>query len=336
MPRPPSDADGSPVRLCAYALVRSACACVAAVRLQLVRVKDELRSQQARLGELTRAVDSAHAYGAPADAGAALAEDALYDALNVAVGWRPVTVSSTSVALSFDCSAPALGASAPCEPVACVLRMVLAKQLAKPGDGDVSAAVDRLSLEWQEPPPAAASAASASGDGAASAVGAVRAALFEQLRGALQPEMAQVVTAAQWPAFVRRASLPLGRLRDLCAEVAHLSLRVPVRALPEPNGRGVSFSIVYSFFAARTRFVLHLLLPSTDPDEPLAWQIEQSTVPPPAAPPATTDAHASTALALPPVTLERQVSAIVEAHALGFGRLQRIHNDLTAAFTAAV
>ena len=130
--------------------------------------------------------------------------------------------------------------------------------------------------------------------------------------------------------LVRSVGVQLGRLMELGREVEHLQSRVPVAASIEPDAKGVALSIGYTFFAARVKFVLHLLLTSLDPNEPLAWQVASQDVFPQSVPSA--DADSTALVRSQEEALRLKVGAVVEAHSRGFGRLHSIHTALMRAF----
>ena len=111
-------------------------------------------------------------------------------------------------------------------------------------------------------------------------------------------------------------------------EVETLATKVPIRATPSPDGHGVCLSLHYSFFAARAKFVLHLLISFDDPAAPLAWQLATPEVSASAAP----SSSGCTALASSKESLHGAVGSIVDANARGFGRLDAIHAGVTAQF----
>ena len=104
----------------------------------------------------------------------------------------------------------------------------------------------------------------------------MREALFVKAQSDLHELTSTCATKEDWAALVRTAGLHLGRILDICAEIRHLACRVPVSAEALPNG-SVAVTAVYSFFTSRTRFAVHLLFESADPNEPIAWQFTEDT-----------------------------------------------------------
>ena len=160
--------------------------------------------------------------------------------------------------------------------------------------------------------------------------------LLEALSARVQSEMAPTLSAcratSQLGPTLRAASLRLGRILDLVREAEALGAKVLMAAAVDADARGICLSLHYSFFAARAKFVLHLLLASEDPSDPIQWQLAQAdTMQQPAAAPM----PGCTALSTAQEPIMRTVGAIVEANARGFGRLTAIHTALTAAFCPA-
>ncbi len=87
----------------------------------------------------------------------------------------------------------------------------------------------------------------------------------------------------------------------------------------------------------RTSFVLHVLLASADPTEPLCWRVEVDEPTPPHAIATGADADVDAAcmalVAVDPLRL--RIAAIINAHATGFGRLRGMHVALMHAFCPA-
>ena len=265
------------------------------------------RAQTTRLAELTAAVAAAKTGASdelPAG-GATVEGDALLDALQAGLAWRPITLTSHCLSLGFG------------TPAAFELRATLA-----PG-APAAHAVTSVDLL------ACASAQDSTAD-SAPAHQLVRREFFAQLSRALQPSCAATRATAELGQLMRAAALPLGRLLDLVAEVQTLEETIPVGASVDESGGGVAISLGYSFFSARAKFVLHLLVTSLDPNVPLRWQLavdDTSAAPPTAA--------GAAIVGVGEQAVRRKVGAIVDAHSRGFGRLRAIHAGLFAAFCPA-
>ena len=277
-----------------------------AAEAELVRAKDAHRAKQTRLSELSAAV-AATVAGPSAESrhGDVLVGDALVEALEAGAGWKPLTLTSSVISVGFE------------TPTAYELRVSLA-----PGAPAAHAVASAHLFSYDS--------AEAADDRPAHLV--VRAGLFGRLSRHLAPQLAGLRATTQLPRLMRQVALNLGRLAELAREVETLEQRVPVSAALDVDGRGVAVSIGYSFFTARAKFVLHLLLGSLDPSEPLEWQLDVDELAPELAPALHPSRVGTPSAALTAAPLRARVGAIVDAHSCGFGRLTAIHSDLVKAF----
>ena len=136
------------------------------------------------------------------------------------------------------------------------------------------------------------------------------------------------------PKLMQAVSLRLGRLGELVDEVQDLENSLPAEqfgASFDADSSGVAISMGYSFFGIRSKFVLHLLITSLDPNVPLAWQLAFDDVC------TSTMGHQqtnSTSLAgVDNDDLRQRIGAIVDAYSRGFGRLRAIHAAMLKSFT---
>jgi hypothetical protein len=302
---------------------------LSAAEHELARARDNKLAQQNRLAELNSAVALASATAEASAFQAELRGDALASALEQGVAWRPLSLTSTAVALGFG----PLGAEPAFELRAAMMPPPPPSATPSQMVGATIHHVELLSkglaadeAEFNGIPPDAARST-------AEAVCVVREGLFQLIHAALLPRVDACKTSPAWRSLVRAVGSQLGRLDDLVGEVKYLAARVPLSAQVEPDGRGVSLSCAYSFYTARTRFCLHLLLVSTDPSQPIQWQMDVDGAT--GSRQGAEDGSSSTALVQARTPLEVRVGALVQAHSRGFGRLPAIHAALMAAFAAA-
>lgn len=246
--------------------------------------------------------------------------DGLLDALTAGLGWSPLSLTSSAVAIGYGA------------PVRFELRAAMVPQAMAAASGKAIQFVELKSLGAVAGSHAAA---------APTAEAVVREALFIKAQADLDGAIKACDTANAWSGLVRSAGLTLGRIEGICAEVTHLSQRVPVAAEVHSSG-AVAITAVYSFFTSRTRFALHLLVSSSDPNEPIAWQVtadpdasgadkqEQQQQPSGAA------GGASSTAIVPSSSLSSKVAAAVSGHLVGFGRLPAIHAALTSVFAPSL
>jgi hypothetical protein len=285
---------------------------------ELLRAKAYTRQQQAREDELTAAVAAASSSASDEvpPGGTVIEGDALLDAFEAGLCWRPLTLTPSCISLGFG------------EPTVFELRAKLTP------DAPVSHALAHVELLS----PAMAHAT----EGAPAHV-LVRSAFFAAVARELHPRCVAcrgMGGANGLRALVRATGLELGRLLDLVAEVKQLEAR-GVQAVPHRDAEsgGIALALPYAFYGARRQFVLHVLIRSLSPCVPLSWHLVlQDTSA--ALVPAVAASSASTALVVPHMhesadeRLRQQVGAIVDEHSLGFGRLLRIHSALLRAFCA--
>ena len=278
--------------------------------MQVLRAKEEHRSNQTRNAELTAAIKAHSAAEEPSPHARTIEGDALLDALEAGLGWRPLAATTSQICLGFG------------EPAQYELRVTLV-----PGAPPSHAVSSVRLLAYDSIDPTAPGAP---------AHQVVRSAFFARISRELQPLLESTTSIKAVGRTTRAVALHLGRLLDLGREIEHLESRLPVRAMIDPDERGVALSVGFSFFAARAKFMLHLLVTALDPSVPLAWQLEVDETLAARVP---VDAPAEPTTALVPKAKEdatwRTVTAIVDANSKGFGRLPRIHSALVRAFCGA-
>ena len=298
-----------------------------AAESDLVKARESHRAQATRLIELERAHAAQQRHQQAAGESPVLTGDALLDAVHTAVSWQPLSLTSSAITLGFG------------SPVAFELRAsLMPAHAAHAPDGHTIHHVDLLSRGSTSHHASGLTAAGLTPGGPsdssnASPSAVLKECLFGRAHSDLRAQIDTCRSGPAWNALVAATSLQLGRILELCAEVDHIALRVPTSAHVLPDGSGVSVSIMYSFFAMRTRLTLHLRIAAADPTQPLGWQIqlESATAPPP--PPSNAPASTCTAL-VSAEPLRPRIAEIVDAHAKGFGRLRAIHAELTQAFAA--
>ena len=277
---------------------------------ELLAAKDMTRSGQTRLLELTAAVTAKSTTNTAESSGTGtcIDGDELLLALFAGLDWKAKQLLTDG--FSFTFGEPAVfelrvNLSATASPAAKVTSIDL---LVHSGTYDVGE------------------------EGAAHQV--VRSVFFARTSRELRPMLDSVKAISGLPKLMQAVSLRLGRLGELVDEVQDLENSLPAEqfgASFDADSSGVAISMGYSFFGIRSKFVLHLLITSLDPNVPLAWQLAFDDVC------TSTMGHQqtnSTSLAgVDNDDLRQRIGAIVDAYSRGFGRLRAIHAAMLKSFT---
>lgn len=222
---------------------------------------------------------------------ATLQGEELLDALQAAVCWRPLELSSSRVLLRFGDHFEVLADFATNAPkdssvVSMLLRSLLPPQMSK-------VAGQRPELQLLH-------------------------AGFGRIQVETSGELVACRSLVQLRTLMQKLSLRLGRLLDLADEVQALATRRLLRIEPDRNGSGVKLTMRLLCTQLCLRFTLTLALPSERPDLPMQWHVKdwqqlQET---------------ATAVHCLADSLRDSVGIICEQHRRGLSRLSNINDAL--------
>jgi hypothetical protein len=221
---------------------RAQCAAeVKAAQEKVEQDKQQLASQHEQLRQLELRAPEESAPAALPLAQVGLQGDDMIHALQAAVCWRPLELSSSRIVLRFGDSFELAASLQPATGAFADVR--LCSLLPPLGESTHTEAPHMVVLDT----------------------------LFACIQAELTPQLSACTSAAAFRAVLRKLSLRLGRLLDLAGEVQQLTTITPVQALAVEGG--VAIDLVVSSLAATARCTVRLLLRGEHPDLPLKWEL---------------------------------------------------------------